>query len=146
MDPLSAASGVAGLLSLGITICKGLHVYCRDYQSKDDDIRLLSQDAERLESFLQMLDIRLKSGSQIDLTLKNALDECYSACNLCMQDFKVLSTKYSRPQTIQGLKQHGKAAVRHLQYPFQKDRFDVLKAQMQEFHIALSSCLLLLNR
>ncbi|KAE9581506.1 hypothetical protein CGMCC3_g2574 [Colletotrichum fructicola] len=41
MDHFSAATGVAGLISLGIQLGKGLKTYCEDFQSMDDDIALL---------------------------------------------------------------------------------------------------------
>ncbi|KAG5751177.1 hypothetical protein H9Q70_006189 [Fusarium xylarioides] len=37
-DPLSAASGVAGLISLGLTVCDGLHTYFGAIRARKDDI------------------------------------------------------------------------------------------------------------
>lgn len=46
MDPFSAVTGVAGLISLGIQLGKGLKTYREDFQSMDDDIALLCKHAE----------------------------------------------------------------------------------------------------
>ncbi|KAF3808404.1 hypothetical protein GCG54_00013043 [Colletotrichum gloeosporioides] len=145
MDPFSAATGIAGLISLGIEVCKGLNAYCREYRSKGSEILALSQHAKRLEAFLHMIEGRMKEKSQVDQPLAATFEDCHVTCTICLQEFTALNTKYSRPKAPSGLRQQGKAFVRQLQFPFQKDKFDSIKSQMLEFQNALSTYLLLLN-
>ncbi|KAF4817707.1 hypothetical protein CGCTS75_v012173 [Colletotrichum tropicale] len=145
MDPFSAATGVAGLISLGIEVCKGLNAYCRDYRSRDSDILALSQHATILEAFLHLIESRVRGNSQVDRSLATTFEDCHAACTLCLQDFTELNAKFSRPKGVYGFRKQGKAFVRQLQFPFQRDKFNGLKSQMHEFQNALSNCLLLLN-
>lgn len=145
MDPFSAATGVAGLISLGIEVCKGLDACCRNYRSKDSEILALSRHARELESFLDMIESRMKAYSEVDQTLATTLKDCHATCNMCLQDFAALNTKYARPKAGSGFRKQGKAFVRQLQFPFHKDKFDGLRSHMLGFQKALSSCLLLLN-
>ncbi|KAF4814367.1 hypothetical protein CGCSCA5_v007871 [Colletotrichum siamense] len=145
MDPFSAATGVAGLISLGIEVCKGLNVYCRDYRRKDSEILALSQHAKRLDALLHLIESRMKGSFQVDQSLATTFEDCYATCNVCLQDFAALNTKYARPKPPSGFRKQGKAFVRQLQFPFHKDKLDSLRSQMLEFQNALSNCLLLLN-
>ncbi|KAF4849745.1 hypothetical protein CGCSCA4_v004332 [Colletotrichum siamense] len=145
MDPFSAATGVAGLISLGIEVCKGLNAYCQDYRSKDSEILAIGQHANELRAFLYLIESRMKGNSQVDQSLATTFENCHATCTLCLQDFAALNTKYTRPKAVSGFRKQGKAFVRQLQFPFHKDKFDGLKSQMLEFQNALSSCLLLLN-
>ncbi|TQN65544.1 hypothetical protein CSHISOI_09883, partial [Colletotrichum shisoi] len=146
MDPFSVSSGVAGLISLGITVCKGLNIYCQDYRSRDVDILLLGQHAERLEAFLQLIKSRTGGAVVVDHSLSNSFRECFTACDVCLQDFNTLSAKYSQPSATPGLRERGKTFIRQLQYSFQKDKFDGLRSQMEDFRSAFLSLLLLVNQ
>ncbi|KAH9237068.1 hypothetical protein K456DRAFT_1831156 [Colletotrichum gloeosporioides 23] len=145
MDPFSAATGVAGLISFGIEVCKGLNAYCPDYRSKDSEILSLSQQAKRLEAFLHMIEGRMKGKSQVDQALATTFEDCYATCTICLQDFAALNTNYARPRAVSGFTKQGKAFIQQLQFPFHKAKLDGLSLQMHEFQNALSHCLLLLN-
>ncbi|KAF4815164.1 hypothetical protein CGCSCA5_v007191 [Colletotrichum siamense] len=60
MGHFSAATGVAGFISLGMQLGKGLKTYCQDFQSMNDDIALLKKHAERLATLVEMLYTRLE--------------------------------------------------------------------------------------
>ncbi|KAF4909954.1 hypothetical protein CGCVW01_v011835 [Colletotrichum viniferum] len=133
MDPFTAATGLAGLISLGIEVCKGLNAYCRDYRSKDSEILALSQHAKRLEAFLHLIQSRMKGNSQVGQFLATIFEDCHATCTMCLQDFAALNAKYTRPKAVSGFRNQGKAFVRQLQFPFHKDTFDGLRSQMLEF-------------
>ncbi|KAK1526040.1 uncharacterized protein CCOS01_08458 [Colletotrichum costaricense] len=145
MDPLSVSSGVAGLISLGLTVCKGLSAFCQDYRSRDIDIINLKNHAQRLDSFLQLVQTRFQASHQVDSALSLSLQNCFDACQGCVREFEALSKKQSRSTGPKGLKEHGKDASRHLQYPFQKAKFDRLRAELQELYTAMTHYLLLMN-
>lgn len=43
------------------------------------------------------------------------------------------------------MRTRSKAALRKLQYPFEADRFETLRKQLNDFHSALSGLLLVMN-
>ncbi|KAH7008767.1 hypothetical protein EDB80DRAFT_872565 [Ilyonectria destructans] len=144
MDPFTAVTGAAGLVSLGITICDGLLTYCHNYRARSNDLLVLGQHAERLRTFLRHLEER-QQGTVTNSALKSSINECLGACNMCLQEFGTFSDKYSQQPPIPSLKSQGKSVVRKLQYPFQRNMFEFFKQQMHEFQFALSSQILLMN-
>lgn len=59
-DPFSIASGSAGLVSLGLTLCKGLAEYISAVKSHGEDVRNLERKLNTLQMFLQAVDVTLK--------------------------------------------------------------------------------------
>lgn len=140
MDPLSIATGSAGLISLGLTACNGLITYYQDYQSRDGDLDLIEQHAESLRAIVHGLSQHIYSSLDAitaDASRTHLIQQCIDACDVCITDFKILKRKYSRTRR--------RNLMHQFMYPFQKKKFDDLKAQMQEFRSALSSYILLLN-
>ncbi|KAK2750197.1 hypothetical protein CKAH01_17967 [Colletotrichum kahawae] len=147
MDPFSAATGVAGLISLGIELGKGLKTYYDDFQSMDEDVALHTQHADRLHTFVDMLSSRFDGHNEADPALFRSLQECYQACNSCLQDFGALNRKYSRDpgSKPKGMRKRWEAALAHFHYPLQKKRFEDLEAEMEKFRSEISVRLQLLN-
>ncbi|KAH7023812.1 hypothetical protein EDB80DRAFT_770562 [Ilyonectria destructans] len=144
MDPFTAVTGAAGLVSLGITICDGLLTYCRNYRARSNDLLVLGQHAERLRTLLRQLEERQQS-TVTNSALKSLINECLGACNLCLQEFSTFSDEHSQQPPFSSLKNHGKSVARKLQYPFQRNMLEFFKQQMHEFQFALSSQMLLMN-
>ncbi|KAI8714855.1 Helo-like-N domain-containing protein [Fusarium sp. LHS14.1] len=63
-DPFSIASGSAGLVSLGLTLCKGLSEYISAVRSHGEDVRNLERKLNTIEMFLQAVDAALKDLNQ----------------------------------------------------------------------------------
>lgn len=59
-DPFSIASGSAGLVSLGLTLCKGLAEYISAVKSHGEDVRNLETKLNTLQMFLAAVDATLK--------------------------------------------------------------------------------------
>ena len=59
-DPLSVATGVAGLLSLGIQVSQSLVSFYLDYKGQDTDIERIAHKLESLCGIFQSLDGALK--------------------------------------------------------------------------------------
>ncbi|KAI8657986.1 hypothetical protein NCS57_01178900 [Fusarium keratoplasticum] len=59
-DPFSIASGSAGLVSLGLTLCKGLAEYISAIKSHGEDVRNLETKLNTLQMFLAAVDTTLK--------------------------------------------------------------------------------------
>lgn len=147
MDPFSVATGTAGLVSLGITICDGLLAYCRTYKSRENDLNVLDEHTERLQMFLQVIEKRLQSGPIGDASFHSTVMECFSACEHCVQDARALNGKHSQLPMApnSSMRNRGKTMLRKFQYPFEADRFDTLRKQLNDFQSALSGLLLVMN-
>lgn len=145
MDPFSAATGGAGLVSLGITICNGLLTYCSNYRSRREDLAVLSQRTEELKEFVRLLEERQKSSTGTKDDIKSSLQECCNASTLCLQEIDIFNGKFVDPPPNSSLKEQGTSVARKLQFPFQKDRFESFRRQIHELHVALSGQILLLN-
>lgn len=59
-DPLSIASGSAGLVSLGLTLCKGLTEYILAVRSHGEDVRNLEAKLNTLQMCLAAVDATMK--------------------------------------------------------------------------------------
>ena len=145
MDPFTVVTGAAGLASLGITICNGILTYCQNYRSRGDDLMMLNQHAARLKTFLQLLEKRQQESTTLQPTLESSMQECLGACNLCMAEFNAFHDKYSQQPISHSLKDHGKSMVRKLQYPFERDKMELFRQQLHEFHFAISAQILFMN-
>lgn len=144
MDPFSVATGSAGLVSLGITICDGLFTYCRTYKSRESDLKVLGDHSRKLQALLRLIEKRLQSGPA-DASFRTTMMECFEACEHCVSDVQALDDKYSSPVASVSMRNRSKVALRRLQYPFEADRFETLRKQLNDFHSALSGLLLVMN-
>ncbi|KAI1080734.1 hypothetical protein F5B20DRAFT_92881 [Whalleya microplaca] len=142
MDPLSVSASAAGLTSLGLTISGGLIQYCKSYQGRDADLSQLTRHAQKLESFLSMVDNRTASpGQDID----NSLQGCRDACNACLRDFKRLNAKYTHSRSSQTFKERSRKLAHDLRYPFDKGKMEYFRSQLQDFYIELLGYLQLIH-
>ncbi|KAI0166747.1 hypothetical protein GGR52DRAFT_581598 [Hypoxylon sp. FL1284] len=137
MDGLSLSASAAGLVSLGLTAAGGLLQYCRDCQSRDADLAHLSNRAQQLESFLAVAKDRTLG---VHRNVNTALQDCLNICDACLQDFKRLNNRYTNPE----IKRHKKLA-RKLKYPFDKGKFEDVRAKFREFHTELHGYLQLVS-
>ncbi|POS81510.1 hypothetical protein DHEL01_v200083 [Diaporthe helianthi] len=147
MDPLSIASGAAGLFSTGVTICNGLITYCRNYRSREDDLSSLQGNAERLKGYLKVLEGQQNGAGVVTecTSLKASMDECMVACTNCLTELSQLSDKYS-PKPSKGSNPSSPSSlIRRASYPFQKDKFEFFRRQIHELHFTLSCQIGLLN-
>lgn len=97
MAPFSLSTGVAGLVSLGLTLCDGIIIYCDKYQSRDDDIKSLSQHADQLRKFLRLFEHRAMRRGPVEADLKNAVQVSLDACSVCELELENITSKYALP-------------------------------------------------
>ncbi|KAI0846645.1 hypothetical protein F5Y00DRAFT_271922 [Daldinia vernicosa] len=145
MDPFSIATGVAGLISLGLAVSGGLIQYCRDYKSQDTDLVKLTQHAQDLESLLSLIENRNTGPQSPSRDITTSLQNCQDACDACLRDFKRMNAKYASSKHGQTFKGRGRELLHNLKYPFDKGRFDDCRSQLQEFNARLLGHLQLAN-
>ncbi|RSL52665.1 hypothetical protein CEP54_010776 [Fusarium duplospermum] len=67
-DPFSIATGSAGLVSLGLTLCKGLAEYISAVKSHGEDVRSLEKKLNTLQMFLGAIETTLKDLTRSQVT------------------------------------------------------------------------------
>ncbi|KAF5004033.1 hypothetical protein FDECE_9446 [Fusarium decemcellulare] len=87
-DPLSIASGVAGLVTLGLTICNGLNTYFSAIKDRGEDIESASQLLALLRS---NIDIIGSSTSTLSNRYSRATQGITAGLKLCQHQLKVLN-------------------------------------------------------
>lgn len=147
MDPFSLTTGVAGFVSLGLTLCDGIVTYCRDYHSQSRDIEALSQHADQLQTYLRLFEHRAAGNGRVDASLKFALGESLDACVACILEVESLASKYTLPnRQVKGFSIRGNAVMDRLKYPFHKHELQSFREQLNDLRTALYGYQLLLNQ
>ncbi|KAJ3548883.1 hypothetical protein NM208_g778 [Fusarium decemcellulare] len=127
-DPFSIASGVAGLVSLGLTLCNGLHVYFSAIKDRGEDIESASQLLALLRS---NIDIIGSSSSTLSNRYSKATQGITAGLKLCQHQLKALDKVVNSLNVPNGIPnarrwQKQKAVVT---YPF--NRHKLLQVQDQ---------------
>ncbi|KAL4892938.1 hypothetical protein BDV59DRAFT_202298 [Aspergillus ambiguus] len=79
-DPFSVAGGAAGIISLGIQLCKEITSYAAAWQDYDEHIQAVGMKAEELQSHLKRLRQIVEDTQLTDPGIARDLSE--NACNL----------------------------------------------------------------
>ncbi|KAI1384548.1 uncharacterized protein F4822DRAFT_366603 [Hypoxylon trugodes] len=145
MDPFSVTASAAGLVSLGITVSDGLVQYCRTYQSREAELAQLTQHAEHLRSFLNIIETQCPGSQDSSGNLQHSLRNCRDACTACIEDFERLNAKYAHARSSMDFWGQGRTLARRIRYPFDKEKFERLRSQLQEFNTRLLCHLQLAN-
>ncbi|KAK2685599.1 hypothetical protein QWA68_015471 [Fusarium oxysporum] len=86
-DPLSTASGIAGLVSLGLTLCNGLHTYFSAIKDRHNDIESAAQSLELRKVYISIVQTtasKLKHHSSL------AVGGLYMSLKNCKSELKCL--------------------------------------------------------
>ncbi|KAK4224314.1 ankyrin repeat-containing domain protein [Podospora fimiseda] len=119
-DPLSVASGVAGFLSLGLTVCKGLISYYESWKDADSEIKTTLDSIQDLDRILSLLESTLMKNDKVN---EKARLQTFQTLASCSRGIVTLEKKL---QKIQG-HNSGSQWQRTL-YPFKKSTL----AKLQE--------------
>jgi hypothetical protein len=144
-DPLSIASGVAGLVSLGITLCNGLHTFLSAVRDRDKDL----EDAIKENSLLRFHLMIIKANqsrvpshhAQATQGINLGLKECESQLKSLETFIEELTSSYGL-SSIDQLWRKQKAITR---YPFDKKRLIQLQSQLSKANSTLGSFVQALN-
>ncbi|KAF5602519.1 pyruvate decarboxylase [Fusarium pseudocircinatum] len=121
-DPLSIASGVAGFVSLGLTLCGGLHNYFDAVKDCHQDIETASQNLDLLQS-----NIFIIQSSTLKLGHRHAL-----SANGVNQDL-------TRAEDLSGTKGKLKRQKMIARYPFDQKKLLQLQDQLSRANATLSN-------
>ncbi|KAH7233055.1 hypothetical protein BKA59DRAFT_534879 [Fusarium tricinctum] len=126
-DPLSVASGVAGLVSLGLTLCNGLHNYFSAIKDRHSDIKTATQSLALLESNICIIQSStLKLGHRHALAA-NGVNAGLKNCETQLKALEVLVKTLDIVENSSGIKQKWQKQKMFVRYPF--DQKNLLKLQ-----------------
>ncbi|KAF7503583.1 hypothetical protein GJ744_003611 [Endocarpon pusillum] len=142
-DPLSIAAGVAGLISLGIEVSKGLVAFYTSFKHQDEAITRTVRKLENLLSTLENLETALQKRSfrpdEVD-QLHNVEDSVES-CKDVIAELQTELDKFGN-STKSGTQAAAKRAGRKLAYPFKESTLKKLDEDISELR---SNLLVALN-
>ncbi|KAL4941531.1 hypothetical protein BDV06DRAFT_179665 [Aspergillus oleicola] len=141
-DPLSIASGVAGLLSLGIQVTQSLINFYSAYKNQASDLIQISQNLENLLVIFDTLSNALRNRqSRIDEEeLLKSINSTIWDCNEVIEELQAECRKFQEKSTI-GFKGRIQVAGRQAAYPFRKSTLQKLEEDISEIRNNLSLAL-----
>ncbi|KAJ4267173.1 hypothetical protein NW762_003274 [Fusarium torreyae] len=126
-DPFSIASGVAGIISLGLTICNKIHTYFSAIEGRNDDIEAALQQLGLLRANIGIVE---SISSKLGTRHAHATTGITQSLEDCESHFKALETLTRELATTgtSGSKQKWRKGKLIMMYPFDREKL----AQMHE--------------
>lgn len=141
-DPLSIASGIAGLLSLGIQVTQSLFNFYTAYKDQGKDVAKITQNLDSLKTLFLSLEVAVQDRrSRIDA--EELLQEVERATQNCQEIIKELDLECRKfhKGSITGLKGCIQVAGRRAAYPFRRSTLQKLEEDISEIRENLSFAL-----
>ncbi|KAJ5155478.1 NACHT nucleoside triphosphatase [Penicillium capsulatum] len=141
-DPLAIASGIAGLLSLGIQVTQSLVTFYTTYKDQDTDLAKVAQNLDNLLGIFRALDIAVEERrSQADT--QDLLREVEKAVQKCEEIITELQSECEKFQkdSADSFKDRVKVAGRRAAYPFRKSTLQKLEEDVSDIRVNLSVAL-----
>lgn len=141
-DPLSIASGIAGLLSLGIQVTQSLIGFYSAYKDQDTDLAKITDNLENLQSIFRSLDVALHDRrSRSDAQeLFQEIEKATRKCDEIIQELRIECQKFYK-DLVPGFKGRIQVAGRRAAYPFRKSTLQKLEEDASEIRENLSIAL-----
>lgn len=141
-DPLSIASGIAGLLSLGIQVTQSLINFYTDYKDQDTDLARITRNFQDLQSIFRSLGTALQdSRSQADAQeLLQEVDDITQRCQEIIKELQIECQKFDASSST-GFQGRVQVARRRVAYPFRKSTLQKLEEDVSEIRDNLSLAL-----
>ena len=132
-DPLSVATGIAGLISLGIQVTQSLVQFYTSYKGLDGDVARITGNLESLHDIFGFLQSALKTRTfrrdEQDL-IKN-IESSISKCTDLIQELQEEWEKFDKC-LVGGIKGAIKAAGRRTAYPFRQSTLQKLDEDIRD--------------
>lgn len=99
-DPFSIASGVVGIISLGIEVVKGLYEYCSTLKDQSSDMARIHDRLLRLHDLLDNLRRQLDARRfrSDDVIILAYIQGRILQCKECIEELKNVADKFNRSQ------------------------------------------------
>lgn len=141
-DPLAIASGIAGLLSLGIQVTQSLSNFYTTYKDQDTDLAKTTQNFDNIQSIFRVLkDAVDKRRSQADTQdLLREVEKVVQKCEEIITELQNECEKFYKDSAA-SLKDRVKVAGRRATYPFRKSTLLKLEEDVSDIRKNLSFAL-----
>ncbi|KGO75326.1 NACHT nucleoside triphosphatase [Penicillium italicum] len=139
-DPLSIASGVAGLLSLGIQVTKSLLDFYSAYKGQTPALAKIMLNLENLLGILRSLDDIRQSGKPGADALVLEIDKTAAGCREIIEELRDECQKFQN-NPAPSLIDRGKQFGRRVTYPFRESTLKRLEEDIGEIRENLSLAL-----
>lgn len=132
-DPLSTASGVAGLLSLGIQVTGSLVEFYSTYKNQDTDVNRITEKLEDLLDTFRLLSAELQKRSfrHDEQDLVKNIESSIFKCDEFIQELKKECEQFDKA-SINGIKGAIRVAGRRVTYPFRRSTLQKLDEDIGE--------------
>ncbi|KAF4499933.1 pyruvate decarboxylase [Fusarium agapanthi] len=138
-DPLSIASGVAGLVSLGLTLCGGLHNHFNAVKDRHRDIETASQTLNLLQSNIFIIQSStLKVGHRHALSA-NGVNQGLANCESQLNRLPQIMLDLTRAEGLSDRKGKLKRQKMIARYPFDQKKSLQLQDQHSRANATLSN-------
>ncbi|EKJ73473.1 hypothetical protein FPSE_06348 [Fusarium pseudograminearum CS3096] len=138
-DPLSIASGVAGLVSLGLTLCGGLYNYFSAVKDRHQDIESAVQSLALLQSNICIIQSStLKLGHRHALSA-NGVNQGLANCESQLKMLQQLMLDLTRAEGLSDIKGTWRKQKMIARYPFDQKKLTQLQDQLSKANATLSS-------
>lgn len=140
MAEFAAASGAAGLVSLGLEVTKGLVQYCQASKGCAGDMAALS---DHLESFSDILEVchfvLARYGTDEDTPARKSMERALVACAAGIKTLGDVWKKYQPPQS--GADGTLRARLHRASYAFRKDEIASLNQALDRMQANLHTAM-----
>jgi hypothetical protein len=138
-DPLSVASGVAGLVSLGLTLCNGLHNYFSAIKDRHSDIKTATQSLALFQSNICIIQSStLKLGHRHALAA-NGVNAGLKNCETQLKALQAFVKDLNSPENSSGTKQKWQKQRLLARYPFDQKKLFQLQEHLSTANTTLGS-------
>ncbi|RKK93509.1 hypothetical protein BFJ71_g9587 [Fusarium oxysporum] len=138
-DPLTIASGVAGFVSLGLTLCGGLHNYFSSVKGRHQDIETASRSLTLLQSNIFIIQSStLKLGHRHALSA-NGVNQGLANCEFELVALQHLMLNLTRDEGLSDMTGKLRKQIMIARYPFDQKKLIQLQDQLSKANATLSS-------
>lgn len=131
MAEFAVASGVAGVISLGLTVCQGLLKYYQSWKDSDKDIArtsdFLEQQSKTLHLLEQALNNRALTGGVAD-----QVHECIASCKTSIERLQKRYEKIKSTPDSGDLRGRFRAQRQKAMYPFKESTLAKLREDLTD--------------
>ncbi|KAJ5650642.1 uncharacterized protein N7484_004365 [Penicillium longicatenatum] len=139
-DPLSIASGVAGLLSLGIQVTQSLVDFYSAFKHQTSDIAKITQSLESLLAIFRSLGGALQDRQPGTDALLQEIMKSTQGCHAIIKELQAECQKFQKTSAA-GYTSRIKFFGRQATYPFRKSTLQKLEEDIEEIQDRLSLAL-----
>lgn len=141
-DPLSVATGIAGLISLGIQVTGSLVEFYTSYKGQDAEVARTTKNLESLLGAFKSLSSTLQSRTfrPDEQELVKSIESSVYECDEYIQELKEECEKFDKA-TVSGIKGTIKVGGRRVTYPFRRCTLQKLNEDIGEIRDSISLAL-----